>query len=63
MHLYISKKVYLCIFKTVEVIEDSDFLGLVTHSSPAGGQGHKDCLGKIASFDISPDFICMEPKV
>ena len=31
--------------------------------SPAGGQGHKDCLGKIASFDISSDFICMEPKV
>ena len=53
---------YLCILKTVEVIEDSDFLGAVTQS-PAGGQGHKDCLGKIASFDISPDFICMEPKV
>ena len=59
MHLYISKK---CIFKTVEVIEDSEFLGAVTQS-PAGGQGHKDCLGKIASFDISRDFICMKPKV
>ena len=38
MHLYISKKVYLCIFKTVEVIEDSEFLGAVTHSQ----QGARD---------------------
>ena len=41
MHLYISKKVYLCIFKTVEVIEDSEFLGLVTHTAQQGARDTK----------------------
>ena len=38
MHLYISKK---CIFKTVEVIEDSEFLGLVTHTAQQGARDTK----------------------